>query len=59
MKEYSVIIIDDDVWMQRILSKTLASYGFKKSYLANNGFDGIGKAIEFKPDLIILDILMP
>jgi CheY-like chemotaxis protein len=59
MKEYSVLIIDDDVWMQRILSKTLASYGFKKSFLANNGFDGIGKAVEFKPDLIILDILMP
>lgn len=59
MKEYSVLIIDDDVWMQRILSKTLASYGFKKSYLANNGFDGVGKAVEFKPDLIVLDILMP
>ncbi len=59
MKEYSVLIIDDDVWMQRFLSKTLASYGFKKSYLANNGFDGIGKAVEFKPDLIVLDILMP
>lgn len=59
MKEYSVLIIDDDVWMQRILSKTLASYGFKKSYLANNGFDGIAKTIEFRPDLVILDILMP
>lgn len=59
MKEYSVLIIDDDVWMQRILSKTLASYGFKKAYLANNGFDGIGKSVEFKPDLIVLDILMP
>lgn len=59
MKEYSVLIIDDDVWIQRFLSKTLASYGFKKSYLANNGFDGIGKAVEFKPDLIVLDILMP
>ncbi len=59
MKEYSVLIIDDDVWMQRILSKTLGSYGFKKPYLANNGFDGVGKAVEFKPDLIVLDILMP
>ena len=59
MKDYSVLIIDDDVWMQRILSKTLGSYGFKKAYLANNGFDGIAKAIEFRPDLIIVDILMP
>ena len=59
MAEYSVLIVDDDVWMQRILSKTLQSYGFKKTYLASNGFDGIGKAVEFHPDLIVLDILMP
>jgi CheY-like chemotaxis protein len=59
MAEYSVLIIDDDLWMQRILSKTLQSYGFKKTYLASNGFDGIGKAVEFSPNLIILDILMP
>lgn len=59
MAEYSVLIIDDDVWMQRILSKTLQSYGFKKNYLASNGFDGIAKAVEFRPSLIVLDILMP
>lgn len=59
MAEYSVLIIDDDVWMQRILSKTLQSYGFKKTYLASNGFDGIAKSVEFNPNLIVLDILMP
>ncbi|MFP4529575.1 MAG: PleD family two-component system response regulator [Candidatus Kapaibacterium sp.] len=57
--EYSVLIIDDDVWMQRILSKTLQSYGFKKTYLASNGFDGIAVAVDKQPTLIILDILMP
>jgi len=59
MTEYSALIIDDDVWMQRILSKTMQSYGFKKTYLASNGFDGIAFAIEYNPTLIILDILMP
>ena len=59
MEEYSVLIIDDDVWMQRILSKTLQSYGFKKSYLASNGFEGIELAVEYLPTLIVLDILMP
>ncbi|MDQ1266612.1 MAG: two-component system, chemotaxis family, chemotaxis protein CheY [Bacteroidota bacterium] len=57
--EYSVLIIDDDIWMQRILSKTLQSYGFKKILLASNGFDGIALAVENAPQLIILDILMP
>jgi CheY-like chemotaxis protein len=59
MTEYSALIIDDDIWMQRILSKTMQSYGFKKTYLASNGFDGIALAIEHNPTLIILDILMP
>lgn len=59
MNENSVLIIDDDVWMQRILSKTLESYGFSKTYMASNGFEGIALAVEYKPSLIILDILMP
>jgi len=57
--DYSVLIIDDDIWMQRILSKTLQSYGFNTSYLAANAFEGIDMAIEYKPTLIIMDILMP
>lgn len=59
MVEYSALIIDDDIWMQRILSKTLASYGFKKNYLAGNGIDGIALAIENKPTIIFLDIMLP
>lgn len=59
MAEYSALIIDDDVWMQRILSKTLQSYGFTKTYLASNGYEGINLAIEHLPEIIILDIIMP
>lgn len=59
MIEYSALIIDDDIWMQRILSKTLQSYGFRKTYLASNGYEGVNLAIEHLPDIIILDILMP
>ena len=59
MASYSALIIDDDVWMQRILSKTLQSYGFRTTYLASNGYEGIGLAVEHQPTLIIVDILMP
>lgn len=59
MSDYSALIIDDDIWMQRILSKTLQSYGFRKTYLAPNGFEGIGLAVEHVPTMIVLDILMP
>lgn len=57
--EYKVLIIDDDMWMQRILSKTLQSYGFKDVHLASDGFEGISIAVEVIPHLIILDIMMP
>ncbi len=59
MVEYSTLVIDDDVWMQRILSKTMQTYGFKKTLLATNGFDGIAIAVDQQPTLIVLDILMP
>ena len=58
MAEYRALIIDDDIWMQRILSKTLESYGFK-TLLSANGVEGIALAVEYVPNLIILDILMP
>jgi two-component system, chemotaxis family, chemotaxis protein CheY len=45
--------------MQRILSKTLQSYGFKSVFLASDGFEGIAIAVEETPHLIILDIMMP
>ena len=59
MPGFNALIIDDDIWMQRILSKTLKSYGFNNAYLASNGFEGVGLAVEHTPALIILDILMP
>jgi CheY-like chemotaxis protein len=59
MHETSVLVIDDDVWMQRIMSKTLQSFGFNTIYLSSNGFDGISLAVEHIPTVIILDILMP
>ncbi len=57
--EYSALIVDNDIWMQRILSKALQSYGFSKTILASNGFEGIALAVEHQPNIIIMDILMP
>ncbi|MFN3306121.1 MAG: PleD family two-component system response regulator [Candidatus Kapaibacteriota bacterium] len=59
MVEYRALVIDDDVWMQRILSKTLQSYGFRKVFLASDGYEGVSLAVEYHPDIIVLDILMP
>lgn len=59
MKEYTALVIDDDVWIQRIFAKTLESYGFNNVLLASDGFEGIALAVENQPYLIIMDILMP
>lgn len=53
-----VLIVDDDIWMQRILSRTLESMGFE-ALVASNGYDAVAVALERKPAVIFLDILMP
>lgn len=58
MNEYPALVIDDDVWMQRIISKVLEGFGFT-TYIASNGFDGVALALEHQPLVIFLDIMMP
>lgn len=55
---HTALIIDDDVWMQRIMLKNLKQYGFDEIYTASDGFNGIALAVEHIPSLIVLDILM-
>lgn len=55
---HTALIIDDDVWMQRIMLKNLKQYGFDEIYTSSDGFNGIALAVEHIPSLIVLDILM-
>ncbi|MCF6159251.1 MAG: response regulator [wastewater metagenome] len=53
-----VLIIDDDTESVELFSTFLASEGYEviKAY---DGKDGINKAFQYKPDLILLDLLVP
>jgi len=53
-----ILIIDDNTWMQRIVAKIVASYGWEP-LIAGNGYDGVVLALEQIPDLVILDLVMP
>ncbi|MFH0968801.1 MAG: response regulator [Methanobacteriota archaeon] len=53
-----ILIIDDSLFQRRIISAPLKTEGYEISE-AVNGKDGLAKIIVEKPDLIILDILMP
>ncbi|NVL91983.1 MAG: response regulator [Desulfobacterales bacterium] len=53
-----VLIVDDDVDVTTLVSKLVERSGYK-AMVAKNGVEGMDKVREDKPDLIILDILMP
>lgn len=54
----SVLIIDDEDDIREILKYNLMKEGFRV-FLASNGNEGIQMATDLKPDLIILDVMMP
>jgi len=53
-----ILLIDDDEYFHEIFSVKLESEGFKVE-TAKSAADGIKKAKELKPDLILLDVRMP
>ncbi|MEM6402446.1 MAG: ATP-binding protein [Cyanobacteria bacterium P01_D01_bin.116] len=53
------ILIVDDRWENRSLFINLLSYLGFELIEAENGLDGLEKAIKYQPDLIISDIKMP
>ena len=53
-----ILIVDDQPQISKILSDLFQKKGYE-TILALNGEIGYRKAIEEKPDLIIMDIMMP
>lgn len=54
----SVLIIDDEEDIRDLLEYNLSKEGFKV-YTAKNGIEGIKIAEEKRPDIILLDVMMP
>jgi len=53
-----ILIIEDDVILREVLSDFLVKEGFTV-VTASNGEEGVNQAKKKKPDLIILDIILP
>lgn len=53
-----ILIVDDSLFQRRIISAPLKAAGYEVVE-AVNGRDGLEKIVVEKPDLILLDILMP
>jgi pilus assembly protein CpaE len=61
MKDYmpeKILIIDDDVDTLRLVGLMLQRQGYQVT-AAPNGSQGLAKATEDRPDLILLDVMMP
>lgn len=56
--KYRILLVDDEADIIEFLSYNLNREGFK-IYSAFNGEEAIRKAIEVKPHLILLDVMMP
>lgn len=53
-----ILIIEDEEPIQRLYKMKLTSAGYDV-LVANNGVEGLKKAEQFQPDLILLDLRMP
>lgn len=56
--EKHILVVEDEPDIREAMAEAVAQAGFKVS-TAENGLLGLKKAIEEKPDLILLDIVMP
>jgi len=55
----SVLIADDDVTTAMVFETALASMGYQVVGLAYSGIDAVQMAKDLRPDIILMDIVMP
>ena len=53
-----ILIVDDDPATRKLLSELLTRHGYQTK-IASDGFEAGAKVMEFKPGLMILDLIMP
>lgn len=58
MGQYSVLIVDDDVKLVTLLQTYFAKEGYI-TYTANDGLDALQVVRERKPDIMVLDLMLP
>lgn len=57
-KQYKILVVDDEKDIQEFIEYNLKKEGYEV-FLANNGIEAIDQAKKIKPDLILMDVMMP
>lgn len=58
MDRKKILLVEDDMALASVYGSRLELEGFEVN-VVNNGEDALSTAIKFKPDLILLDAMMP
>jgi two-component system response regulator MtrA len=58
MTKRTVLIVDDDPDIRSLVATKLRGIGHHV-LLANNGRAGLSAAVDYRPDLVLLDVTMP
>ena len=58
MNKNKILLVDDDPDIREIISFNLLKEGYNVE-IAENGVQGVEMSLKFKPDIIILDVMMP
>jgi CheY-like chemotaxis protein len=57
-EQQHILIVDDDLVLSSMVSEILTEEGFDVT-VEHNGEDGLRRAEELKPSLVMLDVMMP
>lgn len=57
-KKKTILAVDDDPFIRKMFHSMLEPKGFVV-FTANNGAEAVTKALQIKPDIIFLDLMMP
>lgn len=58
MQKKKILLVEDDTTLAEVYRSRLDLEGFEVKHVAN-GEIALATALEFKPDLIVLDVMMP
>ncbi|MBV9260867.1 MAG: response regulator [Pseudolabrys sp.] len=59
IQQLSVLVVDDNAFMRKMVRSLLNNIGVKKIFEASDGIAGLDAIRQFSPDVVILDWEMP
>ena len=58
-RTYKILVVEDEAVISLRLKKRLAKMGYDVPAIAYSGEDAVEKARRFKPDLVLMDVMIP